>query len=318
MNKFGSRGLYTQRMLSLPEMTSIEEFAQLLRLPKDYLNQFIKNNAKFYHEFKVAKKTGGYRRIKQPHKELKAIQRWILRNILDQLQPSPYCKGFIKNCSNLDNATPHQQKQYILNIDLENFFDHVPASHIYTIFNSVGYPKKLAFQMTKICTLGNCLPQGAPTSPALSNLATVRLDYRIGKFCEKNALTYTRYADDISISGNKSVAIKKADWFVERVITEEGYRINKDKRKISGPRVKREVTGLVINNKVGIGRKKYNYYRTMIFNLYKSSDPMLDNIFSGLDSYLSHVDKPRATMLKAYYSKLICNNGSVQNSVSFR
>lgn len=304
MSSNGTSGLYTQRMLSLPQLTTIEDLAQFLRLPNDYLNQFTGDNHRFYHVFPVEKKSGGQRLINQPSRELKAIQRWILRNILDKLKPSPYCKGFICNTSILENALPHAGKQYVLNIDLENFFSNVPAQYVYTIFHSIGYSKKLAFQLTSICTVKGALPQGAPTSPSLSNLATIRLDYRIGKYCEKNALTYTRYADDISISGNKSSSLKKADWFVERVIREEGFSIHEQKRVLSGPRVKREVTGLVINSGVGIGRKKLNYYRTKIFNLYKASDPRLESVYNGVYSFLSHVDNPRAEIIKKYYERL--------------
>lgn len=300
----GNSGIYKQRMLSLPELEDIKDLAKAVRLPEDYLSQFTGKNGKFYHEFYIEKKSGGRRRIKQPSRELKAIQRWILRNILEKLSPSPYCKGFMKGIDILDNAKPHVEKQYVLNIDIENFFNNVPASHIYTIFNSIGYTKTFSYQLTNICTVESSLPQGAPTSPALSNLASLRLDYRIGKFCEKNALTYTRYADDITISGNKSSAIKKADWLVERVLMEEGFQINEKKRKVSGPRVKREVTGLVVNNGIGIGRKKFNFYRTKLFNMYKASDSSLPSVYKGLHSYLKHVDPKRADMLERYYTKL--------------
>ncbi|WP_311568059.1 reverse transcriptase family protein [Photobacterium arenosum] len=239
------------------------------------------------------------------------MQRWILRNILDKLKPSPYAKGFIRGQNLTANAKPHEGKQYVLNIDLKDFFSSVPAKNVCTLFKSLGYSPLLSFQLANICTLEGSLPQGAPTSPSLSNLVTIRLDYRIGKYCEKFALTYTRYADDITISGNKLSIIKKARSMVSKILSEEGFTIHPVKNKLSGPRVRREVTGLVVNEKLGIGKKKFNYYRTKMFLLKKNQDPSFESICIGIIAYVKSVDKIKANKLIDYYKKLQGNTSKI-------
>ncbi|MGG6419333.1 reverse transcriptase family protein [Vibrio cholerae] len=236
------------------------------------------------------------------------MQRWILRNILDKLSPSPYAKGFIKKKCLFDNAKPHEGKQYVLNLDLKDFFSSVSSKNVCTLFKSLGYPPLLSYQMTNICTLNGCLPQGAPTSPALSNLVTIRMDYRIGKYCEKYALTYTRYADDMTISGNKLSIVKKARIMINKIIREEGFYIHPKKNKLSGPSVRREVTGLVVNESLGIGREKYNFYRTKMFKLHKEQHPNFESVSSGIIAFVRSVDIVRAQKLHAYFEKLRIKN----------
>lgn len=95
--------------------------------------------------------------------------------------------------------------------------------------NPLDIQKKISYALTSLCTVNGALPQGAPTSPTLSNLVCLRLDQRIGKYCENKALTYTRYADDITISGNKLTVIRKAWGIIKLIIKDEGYTINKKK-----------------------------------------------------------------------------------------
>lgn len=302
--KIKSRGLYTQRYFALPELQNASDLAREIRLSELVLFKYFSNNSKYYHSYKIKKKSGSFRIISSPFVELKAIQRWVLRNILDKLNTSPYAKGFIKGKKLIENAIPHTNKQYILNIDLKDFFDNIPASHVFSIFHALGYPPLLSYQLAKVCTKNGVLPQGAPTSPSLSNLVCSRLDYRIGKYCEKNALSYTRYADDLTISGNKLDIMKNAKHTILKIIEDEGFIINFGKLKLVGPRLKREVTGLVVNSVLGIGRVKLNEYRLRIFNLYKSNDPLAKAISDGIIAYVLSVDKPRADKLKILHDKL--------------
>jgi RNA-directed DNA polymerase len=305
MSKYISNGgIYTQRYFSLPELSSHEDLAKDLKLSIDIISKYFNNNKRYYNQYEVAKKNGKKRTISSPHLELKGIQRWILRNIFDKLSPSPYAKGFVKGISLLKNAEPHKGKQYILNIDLKDFFDNIPANFVYSVFNSLGYSPKLSFQLTKICTINSVLPQGAPTSPALSNFVCNRLDYRLGNYCKKNALVYTRYADDLTISGNRLLSMKEAKKMAIKIIENEKFIINRSKMKLVGPSLKREVTGLVINSEIGIGRKKLNYYRMKIYNLYKANDPAAKSIIDGVIAFVSSVDKNRAETLKKYAHKL--------------
>lgn len=301
-----SQSLYTQRLLSLPIIQSIEDLSTKTRLPPSIISQHVIDNTRYYHHISLKKKTGGNRAIDSPHRQLKALQRWVLKNILERLSVSDYAKGFVPETSLIDNALPHVGNQYVLKIDLKDFFPSIKASYVYSVFRSVGYSTQVSFFLTSICTLKGYLPQGAPTSPYLSNLVCLRLDQRIGKYCDKHALVYTRYADDISVSGNKLKIIKSAWVILRLIINEEGFTINKEKEMLSGPRSRREVTGLITTPSISIGRVKYNHYRNKIFHLYKEDSIESKDKITGILSYVSSVDKKKCVKLREYYNSLLC------------
>ncbi|EBU1223796.1 RNA-directed DNA polymerase, partial [Salmonella enterica] len=132
----------------------MDDLSHALRLPKEVISKFSFNNDKYYHRIEMEKKSGGIRHIESPLKELKAIQRWVLRYILDKLSPSVYAKGFVRKKSIIDNAKPHEGNQYVLNLDLQDFFTNVKASHVYTLFKNIGYNNNIAFILTSFCTKG--------------------------------------------------------------------------------------------------------------------------------------------------------------------
>ncbi|WP_155395454.1 reverse transcriptase domain-containing protein [Photobacterium angustum] len=188
----------------------------------------------YIEHIKNLKKSGGFREIAQPCRELKAIQSWILRNILDKLNSSPYSKGFEKGKSILDNAQPHVGASYLLSLDLEDFFPSIGSYKVYGIFRSIGYNKEMSKLLTNLCTYHGYLPQGAPSSPKLANLTCSRLDARIHGYAGPKGITYTRYADDITLSGNTPLKIEKAKAFIGTIVREEGLNLNKNKTKICG------------------------------------------------------------------------------------
>lgn len=299
------QGKYTQQLLSLPILEDVDDLSQSLRLPKEVISKFSFNNDRYYHRIEMKKKSGGIRHIESPLKELKAIQRWVLRSILDKLSPSIYAKGFVRKKSILDNAKPHEGNQYILNLDLQDFFTNVPASHVYTLFKNIGYNNNIAFILTSFCTKGGYLPQGAPTSPALSNLVCLRLDHRISTYCKKRALTYTRYADDLCISGNKILILQKASYLIKEIICNEGFTINSKKEKFLGPRVRREVTGLTVTPKITISKKNYCLYRKRIYDLVRNKNPDKHEIIKGIVSFVKSIDKDKGNKLSVFYQKQI-------------
>ncbi|WJM81071.1 retron St85 family RNA-directed DNA polymerase [Pectobacterium brasiliense] len=299
-----SQSLYTQRLLSLPILQSLEDLSVTMRLPVSLISQYVNNNTRYYYNIPLAKKNGGLRSIDSPNRQLKAIQRWILRNILENLSPSGYAKGFVPKLSLLDNALPHGGNQYVLKIDLKDFFPSIKATHVYSVFRAVGYSKNISYYLTSFCTLNGYLPQGSPCSPYLSNLVCLRLDQRVGKYSDKNALIYTRYADDITISGNKLSTIKRAWKVIRMIIEDEGFVINKNKEMLSGPRSKREVTGLITHPVVGLGTKKYNFYRNKIFHLTKKNNCESHEVINGILAFVASVDSKKYEKLKRYYDGL--------------
>lgn len=299
------QGKYTQQLLSLPILENVDDLSQSLRLPKEIISKFSFNNDRYYHRIEMKKKSGGIRHIESPLKELKAIQRWVLRHILDKLSPSVYAKGFVRNKSIIDNAKPHEGNQYVLNLDLKDFFTTVQASHVYTLFKNVGYNNNIAFILTSFCTKGGYLPQGAPTSPALSNLVCLRLDHRISTYCKKRALTYTRYADDLCISGNKILILQKASYLIKDIICDEKFTINVKKEKFLGPKVRREVTGLTVTPKITISKKNYCLYRKRIYDLVRTEISNKHEIINGILSFVRSIDKDKGKKLSVFYQNQI-------------
>ena len=299
------QGKYTQQLLSLPILENVDDLSQSLRLPKEVISKFSFNNDRYYHRIEMEKKSGGIRHIESPLKELKAIQRWVLRYILDKLSPSSYAKGFVKKKSILANAKPHEGNQYVLNLDLKDFFTTVQASHVYTLFKNIGYNNNIAFILTSFCTKSGYLPQGAPTSPALSNLVCLRLDHRISTYCKKRALTYTRYADDLCISGNKILILQKASYLIKDIICDEGFTINAKKEKFLGPKVRREVTGLTVTPKITISKKNYCLYRKRIYDLVRTETPNKHEIIKGILSFVRSIDKDKGKKLSVFYQNQI-------------
>lgn len=299
------QGKYTQQLLSLPILENVDDLSQSLRLPKEVISKFSFNNDRYYHRIEMEKKSGGIRHIESPLKELKAIQRWVLRYILDKLSPSIYAKGFVRKKSIFDNAKPHEGNQYVLNLDLKDFFTTVQASHVYTLFKNIGYNNNIAFILTSFCTKSGYLPQGAPTSPALSNLVCLRLDHRISTYCKKRALTYTRYADDLCISGNKILILQKASYLIKNIICDEGFTINVKKEKFLGPKVRREVTGLTVTPKITISKKNYCLYRKRIYDLVRTETPNKHEIIKGILSFVRSIDKDKGKKLSVFYQNQI-------------
>lgn len=297
------KGKYIQQLLSLPILENVDDLSHSLRLPKEVVSKFSFNNDKYYHRIEMKKKSGGIRYIESPFKELKAIQRWVLRCILDKLSPSIYAKGFVRKKSIFDNAKPHEGNQYILNIDLKDFFTNVKASHVYTLFKNIGYNNNIAFILTSFCSKGGYLPQGAPTSPALSNLVCLRLDHRISTYCKKRALTYTRYADDLCISGNKILILQKSSYLIKEVISDEGFSINPRKEKLLGPKVRREITGLTVTPNITISKRHYCVYRKRIYDLIRNEISNKHEVIKGILSFVGSIDKGKGNKLSEFYQK---------------
>ncbi|MDH5938978.1 retron St85 family RNA-directed DNA polymerase [Vibrio splendidus] len=292
--------IYRLKNFGLPALSSIDDFAHAMKLSPSTLRSLSISSDSLYKTYYLPKKSGGKREIAQPCRELKAVQSWILRNILDKLNSSPYSKGFEIGTSILDNATPHVGASYILSIDLEDFFPSIPAYKVYGVFSSIGYNKEMSRLLMNLCTYYEVLPQGSPASPKLANLVCARLDARIQGYAGPRGITYTRYADDITLSANTAIKMQKAKSFLGTIIAGEDLVINKRKTKICGTKRQKKVTGLVLSeNRVGIGRQKLREIRSAIYNLFtgKSVDYLFVN---GWLSFVYSVDKKSYNRLYSY------------------
>lgn len=209
-----------------------------------------------YKETFVRKRSGGNRRLMIPNDELKSLQRRILRRLLARLQTHPATTGFEPGLSIVDNAMLHVGMDVILKMDIVDFFPSTTADTVREYFRSIGWCREAAELLTRLTTYDGGLPQGAPTSPRLSNLVNYGLDARIAGYVAMHGATYSRYADDITISFaiDYPPAVRSAATTVRTIIRNSGYRPNGRKQKILRQHQQQKVTGLVVNDRVNVPR----------------------------------------------------------------
>ena len=225
----------------------IEHFSQLLGLDNEVLCRMINSPKAFYREFKIKKRNGGERIITAPYPSLMFVQQWIYKNILLQTTIiQPQAKGFVPGLSILDNATPHLQHSQVLKMDIKDFFPSISINRVICVFKKLGYHHKLAYALAALCCYHNCLPQGAPTSPILSNIVMRHIDRRLEGLSKHFDITYTRYADDLTFSG-EYISVKFIK-YVQSIIESGGFNINQTKTKLLKNNVKKIITGVSISS----------------------------------------------------------------------
>ncbi|MBC9928765.1 reverse transcriptase family protein [Chitinophaga qingshengii] len=276
-------------------------------------NRKVANNT-HYQRFQIAKKSGGTRVISAPMPQLKAAQHWILENILYKIKNSDAAHGFVPGKSIVTNAAPHVGQDIVINIDLRDFFPSVAYKRVKGLFCKLGYAEQVATILGLICTepevdeilLDNRkyyvakterhLPQGAPTSPAITNLICFKLDRRFEGLAAKYGYAYTRYADDMTFSAKEDVADKAGQmlWAIKQVVKEEGFTIHPDKLKVMRRGDKREVTGIVVNEKLSLDRETLRKFRALLHQISKTglagkSWGKSKNIISSLEGFANYV-----------------------------
>ncbi len=237
-----------------------------------------------YVKFLVPKKSGGMRTLAAPHKKLKAAQHWILANIAGKLPVTEAAHGFVAGRGIVSNATPHVGKTVVVNLDLSDFFPTVVFPRVRAVFERYGYSGSVATVLALLCTEcprsavtyagvkyeaatgPRALPQGAPTSPALSNQVARKLDQRLLGVAAKLGLTYTRYADDLTFSGGPGLN-EKTGWLlakVRHIAQAEGFTVNEKKTRVMRRGTAQTVTGVVVNDKASICREELRRLRAIL------------------------------------------------------
>lgn len=226
------------------------------------------NIYKNYQVYKIKKKHGGYRTIYAPSPILKKVEKRILENILNYKTISTYAKAYKKGLSLKDNALTHINKKIILKLDIIDFFENINYYSIYeSCFSENYFPKEVGHLLIYLCTYESRLPQGAPTSSYISNLVMKEFDEEIGSWCTQNNISYTRYSDDMTFSGdfNPSEIIKK----VRKMLYRLNLKINNKKINVINNSHQQKVTGLVVNQKVNVPRKYRDKIRQEIYYIKK-------------------------------------------------
>lgn len=300
------------RLIQAPVFRSADELSSLMHVSVETLVEVAYNSYSFYRRFEIPKRDGSYRQVFCPNQTVKAIQAWILRNILVHLSPSIHATAFRSGISIREHVRPHKANRYFLTIDIADFFPSITQHRVFSLFLDVGYQYQEATLLSLLCTCGGMLPQGGVTSPAISNLVTYRLDRRLSGYVSKKNIVYTRYADDMTFSSNNRSALNHSLQTLAFIVNDEGFALNARKTRFMGPSRQVVVTGLVKDSdapKFGIGRKRVNWMRCVMFNLAvnrKSIDERYGSPESidGWLSYLRSVDSASWAYLRRYWKRI--------------
>lgn len=230
-----------------------------------------KLNPNRYIQFQIPKKKKGeFRTITAPNAGLKCIQRCINVLLLERFVAHPAAYGFVPGKSIVDNAKVHLGQRYIYNIDLKDFFPSITIGRVFACLQlpPLSFDKETASLLADLCCHEGVLPQGAPTSPILTNITCQRLDWRLNKLARRYDLRYSRYADDITFSGMTNLFHEDGDFVkaLQQFIEMEGFHINSAKTRLNSYYERQEVTGLIINEKPNVTQKYVKQIRTMLYN----------------------------------------------------
>ena len=240
-----------------------------------------------YVRYVVPKRSGGERVILAPKRELKALQRRVLDGIVARVPVASAAHGFVRGRSIVTNARQHSGKRVVLKLDLKDFFPSITFPRVRGLFLALGYGYGVASALALLCTeyereaferdetcyyisIGpRHLVQGAPTSPALANLAAWRLDRRMSGLAARRGYSYTRYADDLTFSGDDGGAgaqVQGLRQVAQRIVADEHFTVNTAKTRVARRSARQVVTGLVVNDGVATPRQLRRRLRAMLHN----------------------------------------------------
>lgn len=285
----------------LPPIIDLNHLSNMMGIKEAKLTAIIKCQNLFYRSFRIPKRSGGTRAIDVPSPDLLEAQRWVHKNILARVAVHECAHGFAQGRSIITNATIHAKQKYLLRLDIKEFFPSITQKRGIEIFLRQGYSFQVSYCLSAICFKDKVLPQGAATSPYISNIVAKRLDKRLSALADKMALRYSRYADDIFVSG--SAIDQRVIVLASYIINHEGFLINPEKTRLSGPKEKKILAGISISNgALALPRKtirdikrdahyilKFGYIEHMIHT--GKFDPMLIERLLGRLNFWAQVEK---------------------------
>ncbi len=278
----------------LPAIATVKALAEAIGISMGELRFLAYDRAvakiSHYQRFTIPKKTGGTRLISAPMPRLKRAQYWVLDNLLAKVPVHPAAHGFVPDRSIVTNARAHVGRDVVVNLDLKDFFPTLTFRRIKGKFRGLGYAEPVATVLALICTEPDVdeleldgeklfasrgprrLPQGAPTSPNLTNLVCKRLDARLDGLAGSLGFTYTRYADDMTFSASGEAAGKVGALLkhVGEIVTAEGFSVHPDKTRVMRRGGHQEVTGLTANERVSVPRDTLRRFRALLHQIGKT------------------------------------------------
>lgn len=240
----------------------------------------VRNCDEMYINSTISKKNGKERQLSVPYTSLKRMQKEILFRILKEIPISEYATAYKKGARLSDNAAPHVNRKYILKMDITDFFGSINFIKVYTsVFNTTRFPRQIGAMLTTLCCFREALPQGAPTSPAISNIVMKNFDDYIGNWCKERGVAYTRYCDDMTFSSDKPLygVYRKVKYTLEKM----GFEVNKEKTCLVTSSGRQTVTGLTVNEKVSVPKPVRRELRQEVYYALKF----------GPENAIIHTDK---------------------------
>lgn len=330
--------------LGLPRFRTPEEIAAWLEIPVGRLawltHRFTPGHRPtdqrrgHYRWRWIRKRDGGLRLIEAPKRTLRAAQRRILDEILARIPPHSAAHGFVPGRSIVTNAAPHAGKRVVVKVDLENFYASVRFNRVVAIFRRAGYCREAAIWLARLTTsavpgnmpfpgndpyalrpyLSRHLPQGGPASPALANLSGYSLDVRLSGLARAFGATYSRYADDLTFSGDAAFLRSLAAFLplVSQIVVQERFRVNRAKRRVLRNNQRQTVTGVVVNAQPNVARAEYDRLKATLVNCLRhgpasqnrDGHPDFAAHLRGRIAHVQQLHPGRGAKLLALYQKI--------------
>jgi hypothetical protein len=305
---------------AVPKLATTADLAAWLGLPIDHLDWFTderrtldRAHAEALSHYKYhwrLKRSGAWRLIEAPKPRMRAAQLRILDGILNRLAPHDAAHGFVAGRSCATAAAKHAGEHVVIAVDLRDFFLSTPMGRVHAVFRCLGYPHAVARALTGLCSTSTPrhvaaehfdrkaqqrhaarhLPQGAPTSPALSNLAALGLDRRLAGVANRFDARYTRYADDLTFSGGSAFHAQAQRFLkaVADIARDEGFALNATKTRIMPRTTRQTVTGIVVNDHINVARPAYDALKATLTNCLRHGPTGQDR--DGHADYRAHLD----------------------------
>jgi len=335
---------------NLPSILTLNHLAQRTNIAYKSLRKYVTRSSNSYRSFLIRKHSGGMRRISIPEPDLMNVQRWIAKYILNQVPVHRNSFAYSPDSTIVKCAAKHCGAQWLIKIDVCGFFSSLSEIQVYRVFRSLGYQRLISFEMARICTLApersptryrltnwqnrhefkisaynrdgiGYLPQGAPTSPMLSNLIMRELDQQITRMSKKIGLQYSRYADDMTFSTrskkfDRSIA-SKFIWNLKKLLISDGLYVNSKKTVVSPPGAKKSVLGLLVDGSLPRlsrafreGLRQHLYYLETLGAIEHARNRNFETVggmrrhVRGLIDFASMVDEAYGTQQMARFDRI--------------
>lgn len=289
--------LYAQR---LPPLVDRAALPYLLGVRPKFIASMGRNAPRYYRTFQAPKALRGARLIEAPRRALKVIQRWLYDHVLLNVEFPTCVTGFVRERNIFVNALPHVPGKNLMVLDISDFFHSVNQSRVQQIFQDIGFPPEVGDQLASLCCLDGRLPQGAPTSPALANIAFQPADRELEDLAKSWNCTYSRYADDLAFSGERRFGREDGD-AIQNILGSHGFAVNHAKSRRVGAGGRQVIAGIVVNETAQPPRWKRRLWRATFHRASRHPQEFAGRaaVLRGIAAFINQYDRPLAARYRA-------------------